>query len=96
MLKKFVPQRHRCRVLECALFCARKTAQPSDRLKSLDQLKSLEEFRWGDILICIQMKERAPDVFDFMVAMAVSMVKGNDGRQIIPLATAYSIPYLLE
>ena len=42
------------------------------------------------------MKERAPDVFDFMVAMAVSMVKGNDERQIIPLATAYRIPYLLE
>ena len=37
------------------------------------------------------MKERAPDAFDFMVAMAVPMVKGNDGRQIIPLATAYSI-----
>ena len=37
------------------------------------------------------MKERAPDVFDFMVAMAVPMVKGNDGRRIIPLATAYSI-----
>ena len=31
------------------------------------------------------------DVCDFMVAMVVPMVKGNDGRQIIPLATAYSI-----
>ena len=37
------------------------------------------------------MKERAPDVCDFMVAMAVPKVKGNDGTQIIPLATAYSI-----
>jgi len=96
MLKKIVPQRHRCRVLECALFCARKTAQPSVLRLPSDRLKSLEEFRCREILICIQMKERAPDVFDFMVSMAVSMVKGNDGRQIIPLATAYSIPYLLE
>ena len=31
------------------------------------------------------------DVCHFMVAMAVLKVKGNDGRQIIPLATAYSI-----
>lgn len=37
------------------------------------------------------MKERAPDVLDFMVAMAVPQLKGSDGRQIMPLCTAYGI-----
>ena len=37
------------------------------------------------------MKERAQDICDFMVAMAVPKVKGKHGSQIIPLATAKSI-----
>ena len=37
------------------------------------------------------MKERAPDVCDFMVAMAVPKEKGKHGSQIIPLAAAKSI-----
>ena len=37
------------------------------------------------------MKELAPDVLDFMVAMAVPQLKGHDGRQIMPLCTAYGI-----
>jgi hypothetical protein len=47
------------------------------------------EFRWNNILT--EMKERAPDVLDFMVAMAVPQLKGSDGRQIMPLCTAYGI-----
>ena len=42
------------------------------------------------------MKERAPDVLDFMVAMAVPQLKGSDGRQIMPLCTAYRIPMNLK
>ena len=37
------------------------------------------------------MKERAPDVLNFMVAMAVLQLKGSGGRQTIPLCTAYGI-----
>jgi len=37
------------------------------------------------------MKERAPDVLDFMVAVALPKLKGNDGRQVMPICTAYSI-----
>ena len=58
---------------QCANLCAKKTAQPSVLRLPSDQV----EFRWEDILI--EMKERAPDVCDFMVAMAVPKVKGNDG-----------------
>ena len=42
--------------------------------------KSLVEFHGNNILT--EMKERAPDVLDFMVAMAVPQLKGSDGRQI--------------
>jgi len=37
------------------------------------------------------MEERAPDVLDFLVAMAIPKLKGNDGRQVVPLCTAYGI-----
>jgi len=37
------------------------------------------------------MKGHAPDVLDFMVAMAVPQLKGNNKRQIMPLGTAYEI-----
>lgn len=51
--------------------------------------KSLVEFHWNNILT--EMKEHAPDVLGFMVAMAVPQLKGSDGRQIMPLCTAYGI-----
>ena len=37
------------------------------------------------------MRERAPDVLDFMATVAVPKLKGNDGRQVMPLCTAYGI-----
>ena len=36
---------------QCANLCARKTAQPSVPRHPSDQVKSLVEFRWEDILI---------------------------------------------
>ena len=43
------------------------------------------------------MKERTPDVLDFLVAMAVpQLLKGCDGTQIMPLCTAYGIPMNLR
>ena len=37
------------------------------------------------------MRERAPDVLDFMATVAIPKLKGNEGRQVMPLCTAYGI-----
>ena len=37
------------------------------------------------------MRERAPDVLDFMATAAIPKLKGNDGRQVMPFCTAYGI-----
>lgn len=74
---------------QCTSLCARKSAQPSVLRVPGEHHKTLVEFRWNDILT--EMKERAPDVLDFMVATAVPKLKGNDGRQIMPICTAYGI-----
>ena len=75
--------------LQCGKLCARRSAQPSVLREPSRNPKSLVEFQWETILS--EMKERAPDVLDFMVAMAVPKLKGNDGRQVMPLCTAYGI-----
>ena len=74
---------------QCSNLCARKSAQPSVLRVPSEHHKSLVEFQWNHILT--EMKKRAPDVLDFMVAMAVPQLKGSDGRQIMPLCTAYGI-----
>ena len=75
--------------IQCSNLCARKSTQPSILRVPSEHHKSLTEFNWTNILK--EMKERAPNVLDFMVAMAVPQLKGNDGRQIMPLCTAYGI-----
>ena len=72
---------------QCSNLCARKSARPSVLRVPSEHHKSLVQFHWNNILT--EMKERAPDVLDFMVAMAVPQLKGSDGRQIMPLCTAY-------
>ena len=74
---------------QCSNLCARKSVQPSVLRVPSEHHKSLVEFQWNNILT--EMKECAPDVLDFMVAMAVPQLKGSDGRQIMPLCTAYGI-----
>lgn len=74
---------------QCGKLCARKSALPSVLRVPSTNPKSLVEFHWENILT--EMKERAPDVLDFMVAMAVPKLNGNDGRQVMPLCTAYGI-----
>lgn len=74
---------------QCTKLCARTSAEPSVLRVPSTQHKSLVEFRWDSILN--EMKERAPDVLDFMVAVALPKLKGNDGRQVMPICTAYSI-----
>ena len=74
---------------QCSNLCVRKSAQPSVLRVPTEYHKSLVQFHWNNILT--EMKERAPDVLDFMVAMAVPQLKGSDGRQVMPLCTAYGI-----
>jgi len=61
---------------QCSNLCARKSAQPSVLRVPSEHHKSLVEFRWNNILT--EMKGRAPDVLDFMVAMAVPQLIGGD------------------
>ena len=79
---------------QCSNLCARKSARPSVLHVPSEHHKSLMQFHWNNILT--EMKERAPDVLDFLVAMAVPQLKGSDGRQIMPLCTAYGIPMNLR
>ena len=74
---------------QCERLRVRTTCQSSVLREPCKNPKSLVEFKWETILT--EMKERAPDVLDFLVAMAVPKLKGNDGRQIMPLCTAYGI-----
>ena len=74
---------------QCAMLCARKSSQPSVPRVPSECHKNLVEFRWNNILT--EMRERAPDVLDFMATVAVPKLKGNDGRQVMPLCTAYGI-----
>ena len=56
---------------------------------SLRTHKNLVEFHWNNILT--EMRERAPDVLDFLAIAAIPKLKGNDGRQVMPFCTAYGI-----
>ena len=69
--------------------CSRLCLKPSVLRVPSAQHKNLVEFKWEAILK--EMEERAPDVLDFLVAMAIPKLKSNDGRQVIPLCTAYGI-----
>ncbi|XP_068733624.1 uncharacterized protein [Montipora capricornis] len=74
---------------QCAMLCARKSSEPSVLRVPSERHKNLVEFRCNNILT--EMRERAPDVLDFMATVAVPKLKGNDGRQVMPLCTAYGI-----
>jgi hypothetical protein len=50
--------------------------------------KSINTFRWIDILK--EMKDRAPDVLDVLVTIALSKLK-EDGSQLPPLCMAMGI-----
>lgn len=76
---------------QCSNLCARKSAQPSVLRVPSEHHKSLLQFHWNSILT--EMKERAPGVLDFMVAMAVPRFKGSDeglpGGSLFP----WSLPF---
>ena len=72
-----------------AMLCVRKGAQPSILRVPSEHLKTLVEFHWDNLLR--EVRERALDVLDFMTTVAVPKLKGYDGRQVMPLCTAYAI-----
>lgn len=74
---------------QCAMLCARKSSEPSVLRVPSERHKNLVEFLWNNILT--EMRERAPDVLDFMATVAIPKLKGNDGRQVMPLCNAYGI-----
>ncbi|KAL9977657.1 hypothetical protein ACROYT_G015086 [Oculina patagonica] len=51
--------------------------------------KSLENLTWESIVT--EMKQRAPDVLDFLVAIAVPQNKQSGEQHVPPLYTAYGI-----
>ncbi|KAL9977663.1 hypothetical protein ACROYT_G015092 [Oculina patagonica] len=53
------------------------------------QKKSLENFTWESIVT--EMKQRAPDVLDFLVAIAVPHINQSGKQHVPPLCTAHRI-----
>ena len=79
----------RSKINSVPTYVPEKSAQPSVLCVPSEHHKSLVEFHWNSTLT--EMKEHAPDVLNFMVAMAVLQLKGSGGRQMMPLCTAYGI-----
>lgn len=73
---------------QCRKLCAKTTEKPSVLRVSRKAQKNLSTFKWIDILR--EMRERAPDVLDFLVTIGVSHVK-EDGSQVAPLCVAFGI-----
>lgn len=61
---------------------------PSVLRTSREDQKNLTSFTWMEILH--EMKDRAPDVLDFLVTIAVPKLN-DDGKQVLPLCDAYGI-----
>ena len=78
---------------QCSNLCVRKISKSGKQPSVLHVTrkgtkKKLEEFTWTKVLE--EMKERAPDVLDFLCAIGVPKLKDGD-KQIPPLCTAYGI-----
>jgi hypothetical protein len=78
---------------QCSKLCIRKrrnTGQEPSVLhvKRKDTKKQLEKFTWTNVLE--EMKERAPDVLDFLCSISVPKLKDTD-KQVAPLCVAYGI-----
>ena len=78
---------------QCSKLCVRKPhddgRQPSVLyVKRKNTKQQLQEFTWTKILE--EMKQRAPDVLDFLCAISVPKLKATD-KQVAPLCVAYGI-----
>ncbi len=73
---------------QCKRLCVKTKGVPSVLRISREGQKNLSSFSWMKILN--EMKDRAPDVLDFLVTIAVPKLK-DDGKQVAPLCAAYGI-----
>ena len=72
---------------QCQKLCQKKE-NPSVLRMTKDREKKLNEFKWISVLT--EMKEKAPDVLDFLSAVALPNVKADD-RQVPRICTAYGV-----
>ena len=74
---------------QCQKLCVKTKGQPSVLRTTKDDNKCLSSsFTW--LQIVNEMRERAPDILDFLVTIAVPRVK-EDGRQVVPICQAYAL-----
>lgn len=74
---------------QCQQLCVRTKGQPSILRTSKEDQKNLSSsFSWMKIVD--EMKNRAPDVLDFLVTVAAPKLK-EDGRQIPAICQAYGL-----
>jgi hypothetical protein len=75
--------------IQCKKLCVKTKGTPSVLRTTSESQKRLESFKWIDILH--ELKDRAPDILDFLVTIAIPSKLKNTGRQIPPLCTAFGI-----
>ena len=73
---------------QCTKLCVKTKGVPSVLRSSREEQKNLTSFTWMQILN--EMKDRAPDVLEFLATIAVPNLK-DDGRQVAPLCVAYGV-----
>ena len=74
---------------QCQMLCVRTRGQPSVLRTSKNDQKNLSS-SFARVKILKEMRDRAPDVLDFLVTVAAPKRKG-DGREIPPICQAYAI-----
>ena len=72
---------------QCQALCVRTRGEPSV-LKDTS-VKSLESLEWSKVLS--EMKERVPDVLDFIATIATPRLKKNVDDQVPPVCVIYSM-----
>jgi len=72
---------------QCQELCTRKKGNTSV-LKVEKSKVILEDMKWNDVMV--EMKERAPDVLDFIATVAAPKMKKKKENQIPPICSIYS------
>lgn len=73
---------------QCQNLCVRKHAPSILHVCRKETQSSLENFTWTSVLQ--EMKERAPDVLDFIATVSVPVVKERE-NQVPPVCVAYGL-----
>lgn len=73
---------------QCQKLCVKKHTTSVLHVSRKDTKSSLEQFKWESVIT--EMKERAPDLLDFIATVSVPTVKGH-ANQVPPVCVAYSL-----